>query len=149
MKVFRSSSFFGGFLVLMRSPTKNPLTFGRTCQMAIFAPSNREMVKAFMKNLPPKKSSFLKKSRVKIPLVMGVPLKKASRNSTDSKCYFSEMSSRKKKLWQSKALSRTNSGHWAVLHPIPVQCFRQFWKKNIEIAGLYRLSTKKVIECDF
>ena len=92
-----------------------------------------------------KKVLIFKKSRVKIPLVMGVPLKKASRNSTDSKCYFSEMSSRKKKLWQSKALSRTNSGHWAVLHPIPVQCFRQFWKKNIEIAGLYRLSTKKLL----
>ena len=37
---------------------KNPLMFARTSQMVIFAPSNRVMVKAFMKNLPPKKSSF-------------------------------------------------------------------------------------------
>ena len=35
-----------------------PLTFGRTCQMVIFALSNRVMVDAFFKNLPPKKSSF-------------------------------------------------------------------------------------------
>ena len=41
---------------------RNPLTFGRTCQMAVFAPSNRVMVDAFLKNLPPKKSSFWKKS---------------------------------------------------------------------------------------
>ena len=56
--VFQSSSFFGGIRFLIRSPTKNPLTFGRTCQMVIFAPSNRVMVDAFFKNLPPKKSSF-------------------------------------------------------------------------------------------
>ena len=41
--------------------------------MVIFAPSNRVMVNAFFKNLPPKKSSILKKSRAKIPLVMGRP----------------------------------------------------------------------------
>ena len=74
MKVFYSSSFFGGIRFFIRSPTKNPLTFGRTCQMVIFAPSNRVMVNAFFKNLPPKKSSILKKSRAKIPLVMGFPL---------------------------------------------------------------------------
>ena len=73
MKVFRSSSFFGGFWFLIRSPTKNTLTFARICQVVIFAPSNRVMVKAFMKNLPPKKVLILKKSGVKIPLVMSRP----------------------------------------------------------------------------
>ena len=44
--------------LLIRSPTKNPLTFWRTCQMVIFALPNRAMVSTHYKNLPPKKSSF-------------------------------------------------------------------------------------------
>ena len=48
MIVFWSSSFFGEIRFLIRSPTKNPLTFGRTCP-------------------------HFEKSRAKIPLVMGGP----------------------------------------------------------------------------
>ena len=81
MKVFYSSSFFGGFLFLIRSPTKNPLTFGRKCQMVIFALSNRAMVSTFYKNLPPKKVLHFEKSRLKIPLVMGWPHLKNSKSS--------------------------------------------------------------------
>jgi len=55
---------------LIRYPTKNPLKCGLACQMVIFAPSNRVLVDAFMKNLPPKSPHFEKKS-VKIPLVIG------------------------------------------------------------------------------
>ena len=44
VKVFYSSSFFGGIRFLIRSPTKNPLTFGRTCQMVIFAPNYKMLV---------------------------------------------------------------------------------------------------------
>ena len=73
MKVFYSSSFFGGFLFLIRSPTKNPLTFGRKCQMVILALPYRAMVSTFYKNLPPKKVLHFEKSRLKIPLVMGRP----------------------------------------------------------------------------
>ena len=60
-----------GIRVFGKGSWKNQ--FGSTCQMAIFAPSNRVMVKAFMKNLPPKKVLILKKSGVKIPLVMSLP----------------------------------------------------------------------------
>ena len=73
VKGFYSSSFFGEIRFLIQSPTQNPLTFGRTCQMAIFAPSNRVMVDAFFKNLPPKSRHF-EKTRANIPLVMGGPL---------------------------------------------------------------------------
>ena len=62
---------------IIRPPTRNPLTFGRTCQMVIFAPSNCVLVVGSTKNLPPKKSSFWKKSS-KPPLVIGGSLQKIS-----------------------------------------------------------------------
>jgi len=71
VKVFYSSSFFAEFLFLIRSPTKNPLTFGRKCQMVIFALSNRAMVSTFYKNLPPK---FWKKSTKNPPRYGMAPL---------------------------------------------------------------------------
>ena len=83
MKVFYSSSFFGGFLFLIRSPTKNPLTFGRKCQMVIFALPYRAMVSTFYKNLPPKKVLHFEKSRLKIPLVMGCPRSEDRSRSLD------------------------------------------------------------------
>ena len=46
---------------MIRSPTKNPLTFSRTCQMVIFAPCNRALVVGFLK-YQHKKKPFWKKS---------------------------------------------------------------------------------------
>ena len=51
---------------LIRSPTNNPLTFSRTCQVVIFAPSNR--LDTFFKNLSPK-SPHYEKTRAKIPVI--------------------------------------------------------------------------------
>ena len=75
VKVFQSSSFFRVFRFLIRCPTKNPLTFGRTCQMVIFAPSNRVLVDAFMKNLPPKSPHFEKKTVKNPPSYRRFPMK--------------------------------------------------------------------------
>ena len=73
VKVFYSSSFFGGIRFLIRSPTKNPLTFGRTCQMVIFAPSNRVIVDAFFKKSASKKVLILKKVEQKSPQLWAFP----------------------------------------------------------------------------
>ena len=68
--MFYSSSFFDGFWFLIRSPTKNPLKLGRRYQMVIFATSNRSIV-PIDKICLHKSPHFWKKSRAKIPLVMG------------------------------------------------------------------------------
>ena len=65
--MFYLSSFFDGFWFLIRSTTRNPLKLGRRYEMVIFAPSNRAMVSNLWKNLPPKKSSLLKKVERKSP----------------------------------------------------------------------------------
>ena len=59
--VFQSSSFFGRIRFLIRSPTKNPLTFGRTCDVSFSLPPTALWSMPSSKSAS-KKSSFLKKS---------------------------------------------------------------------------------------
>ena len=46
VKVFYSSSFFGEFLFLILSHTEIPMTFPRECQLSIFVPHPRAMVRS-------------------------------------------------------------------------------------------------------
>ena len=55
-----SNSFFGGYLVLIRSPTKNPLTFDRICQIVVFSPQKCAIVTKLWVNAPHKKPLFTK-----------------------------------------------------------------------------------------